>query len=144
MNRAQKIACFNLFVAALSIGVSCGAVVILALIVGLPKAWLGMSFMGIMGLMALGPIIFQEEKDQDKVKFDERDLLIQKRASLTGYSASYAFFVAFSMVAWSVVGKGGLVPRNLLPIMVCGGLFVLMVTQSISLMVQYSRGGKKK
>ena len=133
MNKAQKTAWFQLLTA-ISLGISCGAVIILALTVGMPKAWLGMGFMG---LMALGQLIPRKEEDRNKVQFDERDLLIQKRASFCGYCASYGFFVAFSMVNYSVVGKGGLVSVNILPIMVIGGVVVLLLVQSVTILIQY-------
>jgi len=142
MNRVQKMACFNLFVAAVSLGMSAGAAVIIGLIGGVQKAWLGFSFMGLCGLIALGPIIFRKDASEDKVPFDERDLLIQKKASLAGYNASYGFFVAVCMVIWSVVGMKGTIPVLVLPLMVCGGLCTLMFTQSLTLLVQYKRGRK--
>ena len=138
MNRAQKTAWFHLLTA-VSLGVSFGAVIILALIVGMPKAWLGMGFMG---LMALGQLIFRKEEDRNKVQFDERDLLIQKRASLWDYCASYGFFVAFSSITYSVVGKGDLVSVNILPIMIVGGVVVLLTMRSVAVLVQYGRSGK--
>ena len=141
MNRQQESAWFQLLTA-MSLGISFGAVIILSLIVGMPKAWLGM---GLMGLMALGQLITRKEEDRNKVQFDERDLLIQKRASLWGYCASYGFFVAFSMVTYSVVGKGGLVSVNMLPIMVIVGVVVLLLVRSVAILIQYGwkrKGGK--
>ncbi len=138
MNKTQKGAWFQLLTA-MSLGISFGAVIILALTVGMPRAWLGMGFMG---LMALGQLIPRKEGGRNKVQFDERDLLIEKRASLWGYCASYGFFVAFSSVTYSVVGKGGLVSVNILPIMVIGGVVVLLLVRSVAILVQYGRAGK--
>jgi len=142
MNRAQKIECFNLFVTALSVGASLGAVILLARLVGMPKAWAGMVLMGLMGLMALGPLIFRNQKDQDSVAFDERDLLIHKRAESTAFIATYAFFVTFCSVILNSVGITGQVPGYMLLILLAGGFVVLMLAKTLALIVQYGWGGK--
>jgi len=142
MNRAQKIACFNLFVTALSVGLSLGAVILLARLVGMPKAWAGMALMGFMGLMASGPFIFRKEKNRDKVQFDERDVLIYKRAESAGFIATYAFFLTFCAGVLNSVGINGNVPGYTFLILLAGGLIVLMLAKALALIIQYGWGGK--
>jgi len=142
MNRAQKIECFNLLVTTLSTGSSLGTVILLAHLVGMPKAWAGMALMGLMGLIALGPFIFRDEKGQDRVAFDERDELIHKRASSAGFIATYAFFLAFCSVVLNSVGINGQVPGYMLLILLAGGFVVLMLAKTLALIIQYGRGGK--
>ena len=142
MNRAQKIECFNLFVTALSTGGSLVAVILLARLVGMPKAWAGMAVMGLMGIMALGPFIFRNEKEQDRIAFDERDMLIHKRAESVAFIATYAFFLTFCASVLNNVGINGQVPGYLLLILLAGGFVVLMSAKSLSLIIQYGKGGK--
>jgi len=142
MNRARKIECFNLFVTALSIGSSLGVVILLAQLVGMPKAWAGMVLMTLMGLMALGPIIFGEKEDEERVQFDERDTLIHKRAESAGFIATYAFFVTFCSVVLNNVGITGQVPGYMLLILLASGFVVLMLAKALALMIQYGRSGK--
>ena len=142
MNRAQKIECFNLFVTALSTGGSLGIVILLTRLVGMPKAWLGMGFMSLMGLMALGPLIFRNQKEQDSVPFDERDMLIHKRAESAGFIATYVFFLTFCSCLLNSVGLNGQVPGYMLLIMLAGGFVVLMLAKALALIIQYGREGK--
>ncbi len=138
MNRAQKIECFNLFVTALSISASLAVVSLLTRLVGMPKAWAGMMLMGLMGLMAFGPLIYRKQKDQDRVPSDERDLLIHKRAESTAFIATYAFFVTFCSVILNSVGINGQVPGYMLLILLAGGFAILMLTKALALIIQYS------
>jgi len=146
MNRAQKIECFNLFVAALSTGLSLGAVILLARLVGMPKAWVGMVLMCLMGLMAFGPLIFRNQKDRDRVVFDERDILIHKRAESAGFIATYAFFVTFCAAMLNSVGINGQVSSYMLLILLAGGFIVLMLAKTLALIIQYgwrNKGGEE-
>jgi len=98
--------------------------------------------MALMGLMALGPLIFRSPKDQDKVPIDERDVLIYKRAESAAYTATYAFFVAFCSVILNRVGINGQVPGYMFLILLAGGFVVLMLTKALALVILYGRGGK--
>ena len=142
MNRIQKIECFNLFVTSLSTGSSLVAVILLARLVGMPKAWVGMAFMGLMGTIALGPIIFRKKGEEDKVQSDERDLLIHKRSESVGFITTYAFFVTFCSLILNSFGVNGMIPSYLLIILLAGGFVVLMSAKALSLIIQYSWGGK--
>lgn len=144
MNRAQKIACFNLFVTALSTGVSLGAVILLARLVGMPKAWAGMVLMGLMGLMVFGPLIFRNQKGKDSIVFDERDILIHKRAESAGFIATYAFFVTFCAAMLNSFGINGQVPGYMLLILLAGGFIVLMFAKALALIIQYGLRNKDK
>lgn len=142
MNRVQKIACFNLFVTALSAVASLGAVILLTRLVGMPKAWAGMALMGLMVLMAFGPLIFRNQKEQDSVPFDERDVLIYKRAESAAFIATYAFFVTFCSVTLNSVGMNGQVPGYMLLILLAGGFVVLTLAKALALIIQYGWGGE--
>ncbi|MHC4426698.1 MAG: hypothetical protein ACYSYV_11465 [Planctomycetota bacterium] len=135
MNRAQKIA-WSLVIA-LSFGfvLSCIAVAILSVKVGMPKALLGFSFMGIAGLGGLSPLIFK--KDKGKVAFDERDKLIKRNAALAGFAASYPFVGAACMIPFYVLGPKGVISVRWLPYIFGGAAISSFFVHSVTILVQY-------
>ena len=137
MNRHQKIAWFTLILISLSLILSVSTFSIGYFIVGVSakKASAGFGFIGIMGLVGLAPLIFK--KDKDKIKTDERDLLIRRNAMLAAYSAFWVLFVAAAMVPWFIIGPNGSITVNYLPWMVFGGMYVVMLVQSIVFLEQY-------
>ena len=102
MNRAQKIAWSLVITISVGFVLSCIAVAILYVKVGMPKALLGFSLMGIAGLGGFSPIIFR--KDKGKVTFDERDKKIKRIAALAGFATSYLFVGLACMVPFSILG----------------------------------------
>ena len=131
MNRAQKIARFNLIVIMIAIILSAIAVSVLYLVVGLPmrRAAGGFGFIGICGLMGLSPFLYK--KGSGKVSFDERDLLIQRNASLGAYSIFWVLFVLAAMVPIFVLGPKGMVSVKYLAAMVFGGMIIVVLVQSV-------------
>lgn len=140
MNRLQRMACFNLIVIAICLGLCAGAITVLALVIGLRNALGGFVFIGFAGIMLISPFIFP--KDKGSVRFDERDELIQKRAVLVGFAASYCFFIAVCVITWLIVGIDGSVSVNMLPIMVCGGFITYELGRSVAILIQYGWGNK--
>jgi len=147
MNRAQKIAWFNLIVLLTALGLSTIAIGVFYFIVGLPMrgALGGFGFIGVVGLTGLSPILFRKEKKQ--ASFDERDLLIAKKASLVAYSIFWVLFVAAAMIPWFIIGPKGAITVNYLPWMVFGGMVVVMLVQSVVTLDEYGwrnkDGGKQ-
>lgn len=131
MNRAQKIACFNLIVILTALVFSTIAVSVLYFVVGLPirRAIGGFGFIGICGLMGLSPWLYK--KDSGKVSFDERDLMIMRNASLGAYSIFWVLFVLAAMVPFFVLGPKGMVSVKYLTVMVFGGMIVVALVQSV-------------
>lgn len=135
MNRAQKIALYNLIVIIASLTTTGAAVGILAIVLGMPAALGGLGFLGILGLIGLSPILFF--KKQGQLGFDERDLLIYNRASLVAYSLFWVFFTAACMVPWLVFERGARIPVVVLPCMLAGGFVIVQLIQSIAILIQY-------
>ncbi len=144
MNRAQKIARFNLIVISTSLILSTIAVSVLYFVVGMPMrhALRGFGFIGICGLMGLSPFLYK--KEGDKVSFDERDLMIMRNASLGAYSIFWFLFVLAAMIPFSVLGPVGMVSVKYLTAMVFGGMIIVVLVQSIITLVAYSWGAKEK
>ena len=83
MNRTQKMAWFLVIAIGTGLVLSALAIGVLYWIVGMPRAWAGIGCMGIAGIGGLAPLFFR--RDKGKVTFDERDLLIKRRAALAGF-----------------------------------------------------------
>ena len=137
MNRAQRIAWFTLIVLALALGLSAAAFCVGYFILGVPanRAAAGFGFMGIMGFLGLTPALFK--KSNKRVQCDERDLMIQRNASIAAYATFWVLFVAAAMVPWFVTGPNGTITVNYLPWMVFGGMFVVMLVQALVTLQQY-------
>lgn len=131
MNRAQKIARFNLIVILTALVLSTIAVSTLYLIVGLPmrRAVGGFGFIGICGLMGLSPLLYK--KEGGKVSFDERDLMIMRNASLGAYSIFWFLFVLAAMIPFFVLGPKGMVSVKYLAAMMFGGMIIVALVQSV-------------
>ncbi|MGB7582243.1 MAG: hypothetical protein WBL85_07360 [Sedimentisphaerales bacterium] len=143
MNRMQKIAWFNLIVISLALGLSVIAFSIGYFVFGAPArhAAAGFGFIGIMGFCGLSPVLFR--KDKNKVQFDERDTAIQRKAVIVAYSIFWLLFVAAAMVPWFIIGPNGTITTNYLPWMVFGGMFVVMLLQSIVILNEYGWKGER-
>jgi len=146
MNRAQKMARFSLIVILIALSLSAITVSALYLVVGLPilRALAGFGFIGICGLTGLAPVLYKKERG--KVDFDERDLLIQKKALLRAYTIFWFLFVLAAMIPFFILGPKGTISVKYLPAMVFGGMVTVMLVQSIVTLEEYGRGkkGQKK
>jgi len=143
MNRAQKIARFNLIVILTALILSVTAIGVIYFAIGLPiqRAFGGFGFMGITGLMGLSPLLYKKERD--KVSLDERDQLINYRAVLVAYSVFWLVFTAACMIPWWIIGPSGSISVNVLPIMLFGIGITLMLVHSLVILVQYGWGAKE-
>ena len=137
MNRAQKMAKFTLIVTLIALILSLIVIAVLYLIVGLPlrRAVGGFGFIGIMGLSALAPVLFK--KDKGKVKLDERDLLIKNKATMAAYCGFWPIFVIAAMAPFFIYGPDGMVSVKYLCSMVFGGMFVVILVQSLVTLQEY-------
>jgi hypothetical protein len=144
MNRSQKIAWFTLVACLTALTLSLTMVAAFYFIAGQPlrRALSGFSFIGLCGFSALALLIFR--KEPGKVTFDERDVMIQKKAPLRAYTMFWFLFVLSAMVPFFIMGPEGAISIKYLPAMVFGGMFTVMLVQSIVTLEQYGRGGKDK
>jgi hypothetical protein len=140
MNRAQKIALYNLIVIIASLTFTGAAVGILAIVLGMPRALGGLGFLGIAGLIGLSPVLFRKKRGQ--LGFDERDLLIYNRASLVAYSVFWVFFSVACIIPWLVLRPGAKIRVVVLPCMLAGGFVIVQLIQSIAILIQYGWAGK--
>jgi hypothetical protein len=141
MNRAQKIAVFNLVVFVSASLITAVAVTILYYIFGWPAAARGMGFVGLGGLAGLSPLIFK--KDPGTVTFDERDKLIHRTATRIGFVSSYLWFCLTGTI-FAVLFEPALFKRLGLPIMIFGGAFVVGIVSSMVLLILYGRSNSNE
>ena len=140
MNRAQKIAWLLVITISVAVLLAGGAVGILYLKLGLPRALAGLGFLGIAGFGGLGPSIFR--KDKGAVTCDERDKLINRRAALAGFGVAYMVVGLVCMIPFFVLGPKANVPVTWLPMIFMGAGLSSFFTHSVAILVQYGRGGK--
>jgi len=141
MNRAQKIALYNLIVIMTSLTITVIAIGSLAIVYGIPKALGGLGFLGTAGFIGLSPILFRKKRGH--LDLDERDLLIYSKASLVAYSLFWVLFTAACIVPWLILKTGASIPVIVLPCMLAIGFITVQFVQSVAILIQYGRKGKE-
>jgi hypothetical protein len=143
MNRAQKMAWFSLIMVTLGFVLSLISVGVLHFGYGLPmrRAAGGFGFIGIMGFSGLAPLLFN--KDKGKVKLDERDLLIKNKATMAAYCSFWPVFVVAAIAPFFVYGPDGMVSVKYLCSMVFGGMFIVILVNSLVTLQEYGWKDKK-
>lgn len=137
MNRLQRIARFNFIVVLTALVLSGVTIFVFHFIVGLPiqRALGGFGFIGICGLTGFSNLIYR--KKREAVSFDERDLMIQRKATIGAYSIFWFLFVLAAMIPFFVLGPDGVVSVKYLAAMVFGGMTTVMLVQSIVTLEEY-------
>jgi hypothetical protein len=131
VNRAQKIAWFNLKVVAVTVPVSLVIVLVSLLSEGLVVALIGGFILGVAALiMGLAPLLFR--KEPNRVNYDERDAVIEKQVHLIGYCTLWCIFIATCMIAAFPAG----------PAILAVTLVIVKVVESVAILVHYGRGDK--
>ena len=128
MNRAQKTAWFILIAISSGVVVSTIAVGVLALNIGMPKAFAGLGFMGIAGIGGLAPLILK--KDTAKVTCDERDKLINRRAALASFGLAW-------VIPFLILGPTASISIIWLPMIFGGAGIVAFFVHSTAILVQH-------
>lgn len=145
MNRAQKIAWFQLGVVGIAVVIST------ILTLGfrgkygyefLEAWWLGVDYSTPLLIIAvLGPaLIFRKKKG--KVDFDERDAMIDRRAMVVSFGGTYAFFICAYFFTWLSAGLDGPIPAYWLLRTVIGGWVTSILGHSLTTLVCYGRAGE--
>ena len=145
MNRQQKVARLQLII----IAVAALASVINSMFYmrrhdyTLSQAWwLGsgwpvvLCFFGVV----LTPLLFRGKKG--RVDFDERDLMIDSRASRVALGASYFFFIAACAILWVSVGIDTPIPAYWLGRIILGGWLTAAIVHALTITISYAWAGK--
>ncbi|MFA6186803.1 MAG: hypothetical protein WC770_06295 [Phycisphaerae bacterium] len=140
MNRAQKMALFNLiclavllvmsFIFVSWVWASCGESYALKLIAGLTDIWV---------IIILAILLFSEiwskKHHAHQISFDERDLLIQTKALHIGFLSLLASFL---YMRWLIVPSDGLVVIWL-PVLLGVTTYISVFVYSVVILVLYGR-----
>ncbi len=139
MNRTQKMAWWIVVWTGAGIIAAGIAVLILYFTVGFPKAWAGLSFLGIGGFGGLAPYIFR--KDPGPVQVDERDRAIQLKAARAGFAMSYLVFGLLAMGIWMYCRWRDMsaVSIEVLPMIWILGVFTMFLSQSLATLILYGK-----
>lgn len=135
MNRAQKMALTMVITTLSAFLLSCIAVAILYVKVGMPRALLGFLLMCLSGLAGFSPLIFK--KDKGKVILDERDRLIKERAGLGGFTAAFLFVGMACMIPFFILGPDRAISVTWLPNIFIGAGISHAFVYSLVILEQY-------
>lgn len=144
MNRGQKIAWFQLGVVGI---VTVASIILMAIFMRkyeyefLEAWWIGSAYpTPLLVLTVLAPVFIRKKKRQ--IVFDERDLMIDRRAMVIAFGSTYAFFIAVCFTTWVAAGLDSLIPAYWLIRIVLGGWITAIVAHALTTLVCYGRGGK--
>ena len=142
MNRAQKIAWFNLIMMLLGSAMVflSGFMVFLSGFMELPVLVGVMELVVIFTLVFISPVFFR--KKPGRVSFDERDAIINQRAMLVGSCAAFGCIGGQILVKLMGIGLEGSVRMYEVIAIYIGGLICLVVAKSLAILIQYGRRDK--
>ena len=138
MNRAQKIALFNLVVIILSLALSILAVRMLAARCGFPDAYAGLALLGICALVAVSPSIFREDHLGD-LFYEDMEKDIHRKSLVVAYGAFWVVFSAGCMIPALFLDPSAKLPANVLPMLLCASIITVIFVQSGATLVLYSK-----
>jgi hypothetical protein len=143
MNRIQKISWLMVIVIGIAVVCSAAAIMLLYLKFGFPKAWIGLSFLGIAGLGELGPLIFK--KDPGPVQADERDNLIHLKAARGSFALSYLVFGLLCMGIWEYcrLHERSIISIGVLPLVWSIAALTAFFSHALIILILYGKGGNE-
>lgn len=101
--------------------------------------WSANGALGLAGLLGLGPVFYR--KSASEVVMDERDILIQRRATLLGYTAFWLVFVLVAaLLSPLVYGQEGNIPVIVVQLSVFYAMVLFVGVTSLATLIQNARG----
>lgn len=146
MNKAQKMACFNLTYSLL--GIALGVCVYMHIkTAGFNQStiWAYLNRVWLLLFMIIPPLSYfylRKKQSSSEVDFDERDRAIKIKAKAVSFFALWAMLFVLAFFAMFYPGENGSIPVFILPIVFCGLVVFCTFTHSLGVLVQYRRGGK--
>ncbi|MEN6428484.1 MAG: hypothetical protein ABFE13_24315 [Phycisphaerales bacterium] len=140
MNRQQKRALAILSSMSLTLLLAVAAVMMSILRV----CWLSILLLFFVAVVpcAGGVMFFRLRPAGGAVMFDERDMEIQRNANLASFSIAYLFLMLASFAPGFILGEKASIPVTWLPGLAVVAGVCHAYAFFLSLLVQYSRGGK--
>lgn len=100
-----------------------------------------MGFLGLLGLIGLSPFLFRKKEGQ--VSFDERDRLIQLRATNLAYAIFWVGFTQLAAIGSMLIyGGDGSIPVKVVQMSVVVSLMLFLTAQAVAILVQYARDAR--
>ncbi|MHC5155274.1 MAG: hypothetical protein ACYSO3_03970, partial [Planctomycetota bacterium] len=130
MNRAQKEAWLGLFLGVPLILIPSGVFILISFDKG--ASYSAPFILVYLASMSLLPWLFRlfACRNKKQVNYDERDRMIEKRATLISHFFFWLYFVIFLIIPWWITGSNGSIPVIALPIILIGGLSIFVFIQS--------------
>jgi hypothetical protein len=98
--------------------------------------WIGSAYpIPLIVLTALAPVFIRKKKGQ--IDFDERDLMIDRKAAWIAFSSSYAFFIVVCFTTWVAAGLDKPIPAYWLVRIMLGGGITAVVVHALTTLVCY-------
>ncbi len=135
MNRAQKIAIYNLLIT-----FSGSALVLLTSIMKLPDLVCAIEMAIIFALVCISPLVFRKKPGQ--VSFDERDAIIYQRAMLIAAFGTFGCVGGQFVVPIIKSGLDGSIPVGTVLTIYIGALLAFVIMKSLVVLIMYAWGGK--
>ena len=134
MNKAQKIAWFNLAVVLAGTALS----VLLAIMEAVKLMFV--VFLGIGVLVGISPLLFR--KKGTHVDFDERDQVIRLRALFFASGSSFLYLILTCAIQVIRVGSKGSIKVSTLVGLIGGALIFYVMMKSFWILIEYRYGRK--
>ena len=98
--------------------------------------------LALLGFAGLAPLIGVRDRRRGTIIYDERDLLIQRRAGNAAFVILWLVFVAGMMAPFFLKGPEATitVPVAGLALAVCGATVLLYTVHSVAIVLQYRSG----
>ena len=136
MNRQQKIAWYSITVLSAVLVLTFAITYWVVAKCGWQKSVSGLCTIGLSCIAGIGPLIFRKDKRQ-AVHSDERDYLLELRASFAGFGACYCYFAIAGMAILLLHGFSGTILITWLIPLLVGGYVTAEFVRSIAILAQY-------
>jgi hypothetical protein len=130
MVHQQRWALFNVTIA----GITLVLFLIVCPVLGPLRA---QGVLGLIGFSGFAPLLFRKRKGE--VWGDERDRLIQLRASNIGFGLFWFLFVVGLMSVYAVLRNTTVISVEILPLIVLFGWLAFILCQGVALLVLYRK-----
>ncbi len=142
MNRLQKLSWFTLIIIFATIIITTAVMMVEFAKKGYSD--IGLYFLAPLLLLHLKPFLLKKPQGRDKVVLDERDIDVIKRALAIAYKIFWYVLISLCFLLFLIIGPRNSVPVITLPLIAIGSALFIQVVCSVSILIQYGKGGKGK
>ena len=92
-------------------------------------------------VMGLSFIFLRKKQSRSEVDFDERDVAIKRKAFFAAYITLWILILIACIISIAILGEEGSIKVVFLPIIIFGLFLFCTLAYSVTILVQYGRGG---